>query len=84
MAEDEAANRIKELEAALRPFALYAKQQAKSWGHHDDCVFYGIKRPNAHQIKYGDFRFAAEVMERKCTTSNAISPKSLGEATPKP
>lgn len=54
----------KELLEALRPFALYAKQMEKAWGQHDESVFYGIKRPGAHQITYGDFRRAWNVYSR--------------------
>jgi hypothetical protein len=44
---------------ALEPFASYAVQMRDSWTHRDDCVFYGVKRPGAVQITYGDFRRAA-------------------------
>jgi hypothetical protein len=50
-----------ELLEALRPFALYAEQMAERWGQSDNSAFYGIKRPGAHQITYGDFRRAAKV-----------------------
>ena len=44
---------------ALRPFAEYAVQMEAHWGAHDDSCFYGVKRPGAAQIRYGDFRRAA-------------------------
>jgi hypothetical protein len=56
--------RIAELEAALRPFAAYAKYMAnRGWGHHDSSAYYGVKRPGAPQVRYGDFRRAAVVLK---------------------
>jgi hypothetical protein len=54
---------VEELKAALRPFAEYAKQMEKQWGQRDSCVFYGVKRPGAKQITYGDFRRAVRALE---------------------
>jgi hypothetical protein len=56
--------RIAELEAALRPFALYARQQGPDWCS-NKSVYYGIKRPGAHQVKYTDYGRALEVMKDK-------------------
>jgi len=48
---------------ALRPFAEYAKQMERQWTQKDNCVFYGVKRPGAKQITYGDFRRAVRALE---------------------
>jgi hypothetical protein len=57
-------DRVRVLEEALRPFAQYAAQMRKAWGplYDSDSVFYGVKRDDAHQMKYADFRRAAEAM----------------------
>lgn len=47
---------------ALEPFARYARQMQAVWTQRDDSVFYGIKRPGAVQITYGDFRRAAATL----------------------
>lgn len=54
---------IQALRQALAPFARYAEQMASAWTSKDGSVFYGVKRPDAAQITYGDFRQAAAVMK---------------------
>jgi hypothetical protein len=53
-----------ELTEALRPFAEYEIQQRRQWGHSDNSAFYGVKRPGAKQVRYGDFRRASRVFNR--------------------
>lgn len=62
--------------AALKPFASYAAQQAAAWDQHDASAYYGVKRPGAHQITYGDFRRAAAVMSGAAMTDEQVSQRA--------
>jgi hypothetical protein len=68
---------VNELIEALAPFAKYAIQQDKAWGHSDNSAFYGVKRPGAHQITYGDFRRAAEIWRRANADRDGASQGSV-------
>lgn len=67
-----------ELIEALQPFALYAEQMEKSWGPRDDSVYYGVKRPGADQITYGDFRRAARVLRELTKKENDNADQETG------
>lgn len=59
----EAIERIDALEAALKPFAVYADYMAPRWTQIDGSSRYGTKR--GPQVTYGDWRKAARVLREK-------------------
>lgn len=73
VALDAAGVRIKQLEAALRPFAEYGEYMKDRWTQRDGNAFYGVKRIDAPQIRIGDFRQAARVL---CSSSKSTTRES--------
>lgn len=54
--------RVTTLEAALLPFARYARYMAPRWTAADDSAYYGVKRDTRYNVTYGAFRRAVRAM----------------------
>jgi hypothetical protein len=55
-----------ELLEALRPFGEYAIQMERQWSRTSPkSCFYGVKRKDSKQVRYGDFHRAAALIRRE-------------------